>query len=326
MTVLGSQCSTCPPTAQIATNVIGGALPAGVPATNTSPPTGAFDPAAFPALIKETYDECIVIYISSTGASWNNCVLPTKASSTTYTGVVDSAAATYDTENDLNQNATPGGTAYPASPNNNDTYWEQFGNGFLIAKYDDANAEWDHLFISSCCPDNTISIPSADFTALAPGTVVNLESPTASDVNAYIAANALTLGPGTQITYTSPNGSYFTWIVDPAGNAIPHEERLNIRECLNEGVVTAAPTTVTAPSNGHIWVVDTSAGDVDLSGIDNTAGFVDGAVLTFKNTGEQNLLFTETQNGNPVTYTAQGQGSILSLCFDETSNTFVLLD
>ena len=90
--------------------------------------------------------------------------------------------------------------------------------------------------------------------------------------------------------------------------------------CSDEGTITTLPTSVSvALMLNYIWDVDTSGGDIDFTALSALTNLTAGANVIFRNTGENNILFDQDINGVIATYTAQGLGDTLKLCFNGTS-------
>lgn len=140
------------------------------------------------------------------GSNWTPAVIQ---NTVTFT---DNSVSTYDTVLD------PGSSNRPLSPLEGDEVIEYYSNGLLKEIYD--GAQWVSVFSSSCCPGPTQNLNNGSLTP------ANAELPTTLEIqNFYNALSADDQGTGTLITYVSPRGSYFTWVIDVAGQVVPQERR-----------------------------------------------------------------------------------------------------
>jgi|GEM_PF-7134065 len=232
----------------------------------------------------------------------------------------DNSVSTYDTSLD------PGSSNRPASPIEGDEVIEFFSNGLLMEIYD--GSQWVSTFNSSCCPGPTQNLNNG---SLSPA---NAELPTNLEIqNFYNALSADDQGTGTQITYVSPRGSYFTWIVDSAGSAIAHERRFvgGAAPDVNVNAVAAGSQVVfdgllpSAFPEGydsiHIYI-EMGASDYTLDNFASTYAAPDGVSnphVYLHNVGTTggNMLFTMPITGNVIPF---GEDDVLTLTLNNAGN------
>lgn len=232
----------------------------------------------------------------------------------------DNSVSTYDADLDL------GSSNRPTSPLEGDEVIEFFANGLLREIYD--GTQWISTFSASCCPGPTQNLNNASLTP------ANAELPTNLEIqNFYNALSTGDQGPGTQITYVSPRGSYFTWIVDTTGTVVSHERRfvggaapdvsVNATAAGSQGVFDGLLPTVYPEGYDSVHIyIEMGASDYTLDNFAATYLEPDGVPnphVYIHNVGTTggNMLYTMPITGNIIPF---GEDDVLTLTLNNAGN------